>query len=92
MTNLLSETPVNLHSGNRFVDLVIEKSAIKNKQAYHVPFNDRNIKQIQGANSKTIKYSPSMCDQCNNARSSEWDKDYDLFADYCFNYYKANEC
>ena len=74
---------------------IFKKSLMKNtvgKQSYHVPFDGRNIKRIQGPDSKVIKYQPSICAQCNNDRSSKWDKAYSLFTeDYCFNYYKANE-
>jgi len=39
---------------------------------------------IQGANSKIIKYQASLCDVCNNSKTQIFDMAYDKFIDYIY--------
>lgn len=39
-------------------------------------------KLIQGSNSSALKYSKSLCGNCNNAKSQPWDRAYDRLIDW----------
>ena len=40
------------------------------------------LRQVQGPNSTLVKFSTSMCQNCNNARSQPFDQAYDKFIEY----------
>jgi hypothetical protein len=47
---------------------------------------DDELREIQGPNSDRVKFSPSMCQNCNNARSQPFDLAYDNFIQYMSKY------
>jgi hypothetical protein len=42
----------------------------------------KELKHVQSSTSKILKWSPSMCQNCNNARSQPFDLAYDTFIGY----------
>jgi len=54
---------------------------------YHGPsapvhVRDGAVTPIQGPRAKKLKYSPSLCEQCNNARTQTHDRAYDHFVSW----------
>lgn len=41
--------------------------------------SDGELRNVQGPDSKIVKFSPTMCQKCNNARSQPFDRAYDQF-------------
>jgi len=39
-------------------------------------------RQVQGPNSKLVKFKPTLCAKCNNERSQPFDRSYDSYAEY----------
>ena len=46
--------------------------------------NNGGVTPVRGPNSKVLKYSESLCANCNNARSARMDKAYQKFSDYLY--------
>lgn len=44
--------------------------------------SDAGLRDVQGPDSKIVKFSPTMCQNCNNARSQPFDVAYDKFVAY----------
>jgi len=43
---------------------------------------DGRIRAIQGPDASTVKFGPTMCSNCNSARSQPFDRAYDTFIEY----------
>lgn len=48
---------------------------------------DNNQKEVQGPDSKLLKFEKVLCQDCNNNRSQPFDRAYDLFVRYVLNNY-----
>lgn len=44
--------------------------------------SEGRLRDVQGPNSAIVKFSPTMCQKCNNARSQAFDLAYDKFIQY----------
>lgn len=43
---------------------------------------DEHLRAVQGPDASTVKFGPTMCSNCNNARSQPFDRAYDKFIEY----------
>lgn len=53
-----------------------------------VIIRDSKHKDIQGPNSRFLKFPRVLCQDCNNSKSQPFDRAYDLFVGYILNNYK----
>ncbi|WP_174545770.1 hypothetical protein [Nocardiopsis dassonvillei] len=53
---------------------------------------DGAIREIQGPNSKHLKFRKSMCARCNNQKSQPFDNSYDLFIEYALTVARTERC
>lgn len=61
----------------------IFENDFKNSKVLHLKNN--KFSEIQGPNSKKIKYEHSICSHCNNTKTQPFDKAYDKFFEYIQN-------
>ncbi|XCN72830.1 MAG: hypothetical protein Q3M24_21510 [Candidatus Electrothrix aestuarii] len=49
-------------------------------------FKDKRVQNVPGPKSKTLSYDPLVCSNCNNKKSQPWDKAYEVFEKWVFDY------
>ncbi len=63
--------------------LKMYKNEFNDKSMYHYNGNNDTFCKIPGANSKKLKYLNTLCSDCNNAKTQDFDLAYDTFFNYC---------
>jgi hypothetical protein len=61
----------------------IYKNNFDNKEMLYCNEDNNCMVKLPGANSKKLKYQNTICTDCNNAKTQDFDLAYDIFFDYC---------